>query len=210
MAEPTHLSRENVEVLSKTTPYTGFFTLSAYEFRHALYQGGVSEPLRREVLEHGEAVCCLPYDPALDRVVLIEQFRAGPAAAGDPYPWMLEPVAGWREPSEAPESVAQRESAEEAGLTIEALFEAPAFYPSPGGVAEYVHAYIGRVDLSDRPDEDAFHGLESEGEDIRVIALALDDALALADAGRVKTGHALIMLYWLSRHRDRVRADWGV
>ncbi|MDJ0686467.1 MAG: NUDIX domain-containing protein [Alphaproteobacteria bacterium] len=210
MNEPTRLGRNDFEILSKSEPYDGFFTLSIYRIRHALYQGGVSAPLTREVLDHGEAVCCLPYDPVLDRVVLIEQFRAGPAAAGDPHPWMLEPVAGWREPGEAPESVARRESIEEAGLTIAELFEAPCFYPSPGGVAEYVRPYIGRVDLSDRPDGDAFHGLESEGEDIRIIALSLDEALALADAGQVKTGHALIVLYWLSRHRDRVRADWGV
>ena len=123
---------------------------------------------------------------------------------------MLEPVAGWRDPGETPEAVARRESMEEAGLTVTDLIEAPAYYPSPGGVAEFVETFIGRVDLSNRPEGDAFHGLDAEGEDIRVIALSLADALLLADNGRIKSAHGLIALYWLSRHRDRVRADWGV
>jgi len=31
----------------------------------------------------------------------------------------------------------------------------------------------------------------------------------MLDAGQIETGHTLLCLYWLFRHRDRVRRQWG-
>jgi hypothetical protein len=31
---------------------------------------------------------------------------------------------------------------------------------------------------------------------------------AMVDAGQIETGHTLICLYWLMRHRQRVRQMW--
>ena len=42
-------------------------------------QGGI--PAR--LIGHGDAVTVLPYDPVRDRVLLVEQFRAGPYGRGD-------------------------------------------------------------------------------------------------------------------------------
>jgi hypothetical protein len=30
----------------------------------------------------------------------------------------------------------------------------------------------------------------------------------MLDAGQIETGHTLICLYWLLRHRDRLRQEW--
>ena len=54
----------------------------------------MSDEVNRAVFISGDAVTVLPYDPRRDRVLLIEQFRAGPFARGDDQPWLLEAIAG--------------------------------------------------------------------------------------------------------------------
>ena len=102
---------ENVEIIDRTLRYKGFFEIVRYRFRHRLFAGGWSGEIEREVLERGHAVAVLPYDPAADAVVLIEQFRIGALAAGFP-PWQVEIVAGIIEEGEAIEAVARRETME--------------------------------------------------------------------------------------------------
>jgi ADP-ribose pyrophosphatase len=54
------------------------------------------------------------------------------------------------------------------------------------------------------------HGLADEDEDIRAVVKSLAEIEAMVDAGKIDTGHTLICLYWLLRHRDEVRRKWGV
>ena len=53
------------------------------------------------------------------------------------------------------------------------------------------------------------HGLAQEGEDIRVVVKTVAEIETMLDAGAVDTGHTLIGLYWLVRHRDRLRRQWA-
>ena len=73
------------EILKRQQLYRGFFAFLRYRLRHTRFDGGLSDPIEREVLSQRPAVAVLPYDPQRDRVVLIEQFRIGAlAAAGGP------------------------------------------------------------------------------------------------------------------------------
>jgi len=45
--------------------------------KHTLYAGGWSPEISRELFVRGSCVAVLLYDPHADKVVLIEQFRAG-------------------------------------------------------------------------------------------------------------------------------------
>ena len=108
---------KDVEILDKSEQYKGYFRINRYRLRHRLYAGGWSGELQRELFERGHAVGVLPYDPAADSVVLIEQFRIGALVAGM-EPWLTEIVAGIIEEGEAPEEVARRETREEAGLEV--------------------------------------------------------------------------------------------
>ena len=106
---------DDVEIIERATVYQGYFRVDRYRLRHSLFAGGMSAPIEREIFERGHAVAVLPYDSIRDEVVLIEQFRAGAYAAGRPA-WLLEIVAGIIEPGETRETVARRETQEEAGL----------------------------------------------------------------------------------------------
>jgi nudix-type nucleoside diphosphatase (YffH/AdpP family) len=141
-------------------------------------------------------------------VLLIEQFRAGPARRGDPNPWTLEPVAGIVDAGEAPEDAARREAAEEAGLAIRATERMFSFYPTPGSDTDHFYCYLGLCDLT--PEGPGFGGLADEAEDIRLHLMARAEALALVESGEITTGPLIAMLYWLDRQAARLRAAAGV
>lgn len=205
-AEPPHPTVEGVELIGSETAFRGYFRIDVYRFRHRLFAGGMSPEIRREVFERGHAAMVLPYDPVLDAVVMIEQFRAGPFAAGDPSPWMIEAVAGIIDEGETPEEVVRRESLEEAGCPVTDLHRVGDYYPSPGGCSENTTLFVGRTDAD---GVGGIHGLDSEQEDIRVFACPLDDALARADRNVIRNAGSLIALYWLDRHRTEIRRRWG-
>jgi ADP-ribose pyrophosphatase len=53
------------------------------------------------------------------------------------------------------------------------------------------------------------HGLPEEHEDIRVVVKPWAEIEVMLDAGAIKSGHTLIALCWLSRHRQRLRQLWA-
>jgi len=181
-----------------------FFRLQAFDVEHCKFDQSSSGPLRREVFLGVDAVLVLPYDPVRDVVLLVEQPRMGPILRGDPNPWVLEPVAGMVDPRESPEDAAHRETAEEAGIQNVTLEEIHSFYPSPGSTTDYFTTYLGICDL---PKTTPYAGGdEEEGEDLRVHPISFDDAMALLQSGELTSGPVGMMLYWLDRNRDRLRA----
>jgi len=199
------MDRKDVDLISKETPFQGYFRIDRLSLRHKLFGGGMSPTLVREIFERGHAVACLPYDPDRDHVVLIEQFRPGPYAAGDPQPWLIEAVAGIVEPGETNEDVVRREAMEEMGRPVGDLFHIVDLYPTPGGSSESIGIYVGRVDST---EAEGVYGAKDEGEDIRVFSLALDEALAWFDSGRIVNANLVVPLLWLARNRERLRALW--
>lgn len=194
----------DVEILDREVCHQGFFRLERLRLRHGLFQGGRTPPLVREVLVRGVAVAVLPYDPVRDEVVLIEQFRCGALVAGE-NAWMIEIVAGLAHHDEDPDEVARRETLEETGLAVQALMPVARFMPSPGGSSEVVQVYVGQVDAK---GAGGYHGLEDEGEDIRVFRLPTKDAFKMLDDGILDTSITLIGLHWLARNRDTLRITW--
>ena len=194
----------DVEIIERGTPYQGYFRIDSYRLRHRRFGGGWTEVMTRELFERGHAAVVLPYDPARDRVVLIEQFRIGAYAAGL-GPWMIEAVAGIVEPGETPEEVVRREALEEAGCAITALEAIGTVMPSPGGSSEILHLYCGRVDSE---GVGGLHGLDHEHEDIRAFALPLDAALERLARGEIVNGNAVMTLQWLALNRVRLKKLW--
>lgn len=192
------------KILEHDTAYQGFFRIDRYRLQHTLFEGGWSETVTREVFERGHAVAVLPYDPARDQVLLVEQFRIGALAADAPGgPWLLELVAGIIEDGEAPEAVARREALEEAGCELGELEFVCDYLVSPGGTSERTCLYVGRADLA---HAGGVHGLDAEHEDIRVHVIDAGEAIAMADDGRIANAAGVIGLYWLARNRERLRA----
>jgi ADP-ribose pyrophosphatase len=196
-----------VQILDKTVCYNGFFRIERYRLRYELFRGGWSRELTRELFERGHAAAVLPYDPVLDAVVLVEQFRIGALEApGDP--WLLEIVAGVIDkPDETPEDVARREAVEEANCYLQDLVHICDYFVSPGGTSERISLFCGKVDAM---GVGGVCGLEEEAEDIRVTVVPFSEAIAQFQAGNIRSAAPIIALQWLQLNHDQLRAQWGV
>jgi ADP-ribose pyrophosphatase len=196
----------DVEIADAKTAFEHYLRIDVFRFRHRLFSGGWSALRSYDVLRRGQAVAIVLYDPDRDSVVLIEQFRL-PALLAGSSPWQLEAAAGMIDRDEPPAAVALRETREETGLTlIGEPIMIQRYLPSAGGSDESVVLFCGRVDSTLAA---GVHGLPEEHEDIRVVVKPLEEIEALLDAGAMENGHSLIALYWLLRHRDRLRRLWA-
>lgn len=200
------LSDEGVRVDTLTRPYSKFFAVEDYVLSHRTFGGGWSEPVHRTAFLSADAVTVLPYDPVLDKVVLIEQFRVGAYARGDRRPWLLEVVAGRCDSGQTPEAVVRREAEEEAGLTLGELEPIAQYYVSPGAYNEYIFSYIGRADLSGYSE--GVHGLGYENEDIATHLLDVDQLMPLVASGEANNSPLIISILWLAINRERLQKQW--
>ncbi|MDG1750995.1 MAG: NUDIX domain-containing protein [Thalassotalea sp.] len=196
-------SKQDFELKERVRKYAGFFDLDQYVIQHKLYSGEISDDISREVFERGDAVVLIPYDPVLDQVVLIEQFRPGAIRAGE-TPWMLEFIAGMFEEGEQPVEVAIREAKEEANLDINEtnVTKVMKYLSSPGGMSEAIYLYLAIVDSS---DSGGIYGLPEEGEDILVHVMKRTTAMALLSQGKIVNASTVIGLQWLALNYEKIQ-----
>ena len=191
---------------AKRVVYKGFFSVEEHDLSYRKFNNQQSSILTRSALISSDAVIVLPYDPVNDRILLIEQFRAGPYVKGDKNPWVLEPIAGLIDEGETPESAGIREAQEEAHLEIKRLELVARSYPSPGISTEFFHQYIGIVELLD--SSDLIAGLSSENEDIRSHIFEYEQFFEMIESGKVKVGPLILLGLWLSKNRNRLRKKY--
>lgn len=197
---------ERFEILLRCEAYANFFAVEELSLRHRLYGGGWSKPLLRAAFVSGDATVVLPWDPIRDRVLLIDQFRAGPAARGDHQPWLFEAVAGRLDQDEDPQVAARREAREEAGVELRDLIAGPHHYPSSGATAEFIYLYIGIADLPDGIT--GIGGLEDEDEDIRSHLISRQALLEMVRNGEIRNGPLLVLALWLDREAEGLRSKY--
>ena len=126
---------------------------------------------QREMIYHPGAVCMVPVDGD-GLLLLVEQYRHGAGRR------LLELPAGTLEPGEEPASTAERELREEVGMRPARVEAIGGFYVAPSYATEYIHLFLCS-DLTPAPlagDED---------EDILVVRLSREEALAAVDDGRI-------------------------
>lgn len=200
-------TNSDYEILKRETLYSGIFKFMRYTLRFRMFNGAFSPPVTREILETGPVVAVLPYDPILDQVVLIEQFRPGAINSGE-KPWLLEIIAGRFEVhKETPAAVAKREAKEEANCDILDLYPICNYFVTPGACDEHLQLFCGRVDAS---EVGGIHGLAEEHEDIATLTLPTKEAFMLLQAGKIKTSPAIISLQWLKLNQEWLKQLWQI
>lgn len=200
----SQFSHQDVEIKDVEDVYQGFFKMQRYTLRHRLYQGGWSNWIQREMMDRGHAAGILLFDPKLDQVVLVEQFRIGAIETGA-SPWLLEIVAGMLDSGQPPLEVAVREAEEEAGLSVNRVFSCNSFLPGAGGLSERIHLYIGEVDSS---QAGGVHGLDKENEDILVKVISREQAFEWVQQGIIDNAAAVIAIQWLQLNLQKVHQQW--
>jgi ADP-ribose pyrophosphatase len=200
------LTERDYDIQKRDVLADGHYRYVRNSLRFELFNGGWSDVVNREVLEHAPVIGILPYDPFLDQIVLIEQFRIG--AVGQPKtpnPWLVEIIAGCIEAHETPTEVAYREANEEAGCVIEALHPLCDYLVSPGCSNEYMYLFCGKINAS---TIGGIHGVADESEDIHAFSLSAEEAFTMLRTGQIKSAPAIIALQWLQLNREWLRSIW--
>lgn len=168
------------------------FRIEEYQLQHTCFDGSLSRPLTRMVLDRGDSVAALVHDLATDEIVLAEQFRLPTHERGPG--WLVELPAGMVEAGEEPEACMRREVEEEVGFSIDQVQPISTVYLSPGGSSERVHVFYAT--LGQRVSEGG--GVKSEGEDIRLVRTPAREAIRSALAGEIQDAKTLIAIQWLA------------
>lgn len=194
------MNHTDVKILKKETLYQGFAKVKRCTIKHRLFAGGWSKPFQREILVRYNAVAALPYDPKLNKVVLIEQFRIG-AFEDKKSPWLLEIVAGVIDKEKSIKEMVHLEVKEEAGLEIIDLIPIHEYWSSPGASTEHLSLYCAIVDST---KADGIHGLDEEHEDIMVHVMDSKDAFEAVKSGRINNATTIIALQWLELNMGKI------
>lgn len=194
---PTPRTLDDVEVVARDLIGQGWGKLERFHLRHRRFDGTWSEIITRDLYTISEVTVVLPYDPALDAVLLIEQFRTCGLYYNEPS-WLIEAVAGIKPEGESAEDVARREAKEEAGCDIANITRIASVFASPGGHGEKAHLFAAKADLS---GVGGIHGLAEEHEDIRAMVVPLAEAAAACFDGRILDVKTILMIQWLSANK---------
>ena len=195
----------NVQVEELKREYLGFFALNQIDLKYPFFDNSMSDRKSRTILMGSEASLILPYDPVLDKVILLEQFRIGPFCRGDRAPWVYEPVAGMIEFGEKPEEAAKREVYEEAGIHVTNLIKINSGYPNPGEATTYFYNYIGIVDLSDYLS--GIYGVRDEGEDIKTHVIDFKQVLDWSMTNKLRVLPLNTMVLWLALNKLKLPSN---
>ena len=158
-------------------------------------QDGELQVQSREVYDCADGAAVLLYNRAHRSVVLTRQFRLGARLAGhDGY--LLEAAAGMLDGAD-PAERAMAEAREETGYAIDHVQPALQLYVSPGATTERIHLFVAEYDRARRRDDGG--GNPGEGEDIEVVELDFDDALAMIETGDIVDAKTVLLLMHLER-----------
>jgi nudix-type nucleoside diphosphatase (YffH/AdpP family) len=149
-----------------------------FDFRRG---DGTWQSQQRESYDIGDAAAALPMDRTHGTVLLIRQFR-WPVFESGGRELLVEAVAGKLD-GDDPQTCITREAMEEAGVTISNLRLVSHCFVSPGAVKERLSLFL--ADYDSGAPRAAGGGHAEEGEDIEVLEMPLDDALAMIANGKI-------------------------
>jgi len=147
---------------------------------------------KREVYDRGNGATILLYNREKQSVVLIRQFRVASWINGNESGMLIETCAGLLDDDE-PEVCIRKEAIEETGYRVGEVRKIFELFMSPGGVTEVVHFFIAEYSDAQR----ANNGGGVEDEDIEVLELPFEQALAMMASGEIRDGKSVILLQYL-------------
>ena len=152
---------------------------------------GQWQRMSRETYDRGNGATILLYNRARATILLTRQFRFPAYVNGCASGMLIETCAGLLD-ADDPEQCIRREAEEELGVRVRQahkLFEA---YMSPGSVTEKLHFFAAEYDADDMIGVGG--GIQAEGEDIEVLEIPFDEAMAMVRSGAIEDGKTIMLL----------------
>ncbi|WP_421523578.1 GDP-mannose pyrophosphatase NudK [Pseudomonas yamanorum] len=147
----------------------------------------------REIYDRGNGATILLYNRERRTVLLIRQFRM-PTYVNGYHGYLIESAAGLLD-NASPEERIRLEAEEETGYRVGHVEKIYSAFMSPGSVTERIHFFIGEYQPGDRVSDGG--GLEDEGEDIEVMELGFEAALAMVESAEIVDGKTIMLLQYL-------------
>ena len=163
-----------------------------YDFKK---KNGTIQTLSREAYDRGNGATILLYNRQDNTVILTRQFRLPTFINGNADGLLIEACAGLLDLDNA-EVAIKRETEEETGYKITNVTKIFEAYMSPGSVTEVLHFFVAEYSHHEKINEGG--GLEDE--DIEVLELPFDRALAMIETGEIKDGKTIMLLYHAELH----------
>lgn len=182
--------RADIRIIESEILSDNWYSLKKYTFEQQR-RDGEWQRQSREVYDRGNGATILLYNRERKTVILTRQFRF-PVFINGHESNLIEAAAGLLDNME-PESRIKAEAEEETGFKVarvQKIFEA---YMSPGSVTEKLYFYVAEYQPQDRTG--AGGGVKSEGEDIDVLEISLEDALRYVETGQIVDGKTIMLLY---------------
>lgn len=170
----------------------GWHVLRRTTFDYKHFDGRWSTQ-HRETYDRGNGATILLYDVDRGTVLLSRQFRYPVYANGHPDGMLIETAAGLLDDDD-PETAIRREAGEELGVTVGELTHVFDVYMSPGSVTERIHFFAASYTAASRTSEGG--GLVDDGEDIEVLEVPFDEALAMVGTGAIADAKTIMLLQW--------------
>ena len=185
-----------VTIESQTQVYHGFRKMDVITY----VEETTDLRVKRELVEGKHAVAVVVFDPNLNKLVMIRQFRLG-AQLGTGHGFTCEIVAGMIDQGEDPVDSAKRELTEETGLVATRIDPLCQFLTTPGLTSEVVHLFYAEVDASNLATS---AGMAEETEHTFPFLLSCDEAMEAVDQNNIYNGIVMLGLMWFFRHRHKL------
>jgi nudix-type nucleoside diphosphatase (YffH/AdpP family) len=129
-------------------------------------------------------------------VVLIRQFRFPTWGEGHDG-FLIETAAGLLDHA-SPEERIKVEVEEETGYRVTEVRKVFEAFMSPGSVTERLYFFVAEYDPDSRAGTGG--GIAEEGEDIEVLELTMEQAMAMVASGAIADGKTIMLLQYAALH----------
>jgi nudix-type nucleoside diphosphatase (YffH/AdpP family) len=189
---------ERVRIREVKTLSDDWYLLKKTTFDYRMRDGSW-KTVARETYDRGNGAAILLINRERGTLLLTRQFRFPAYVNGLEDGMLVEACAGLLD-NQSPEEAIRREAEEELGVKVREVHKVLESYMSPGSVTEKLFFFVADYDVP--AGETA--GNINEDEDIEVVELGLDEALAWIDNGRIKDAKTIILLL-LAQSRSWIR-----
>ncbi len=181
---------KHVRILNEEILSNNWYTLKKFTFDY-LKKDGSRQTQTREAYDRGNGAVILLFNKNDKTVILTRQFRLPTFINGNADGMLIEACAGLLD-KDQPEVAIKRETEEETGYQVKEVRKIFEAYMSPGSVTEILYFFVAEYSSNEKINE----GGGVEGEDIDVLELPFEKALAMIDTGEIKDGKTIMLLYY--------------
>jgi len=187
----------NIEILRTDILSDNWYFLRKITYSYQK-KDGTKLTQSREAYDRGNGATILLYNKEQETVILTRQFRLPTFINGNESGMLIEACAGLLD-KDNPEDCIRRETEEETGYKIADVRKVFEAYMSPGSVTEILYFFVAEYSKEMKINEGG--GVEHEEENIEVLELSFNNAMAMIVTGEIKDGKTIMLLQYLALNK---------